>query len=77
MARGLGFTVLPRYAREAFERPEQIRVVESDVPVVDMLWLLHRAEWPLTARSQHVLAELRNALGQIGRPEHFGAGRRP
>ncbi|WDK27973.1 hypothetical protein JH274_08275 [Xanthomonas campestris pv. incanae] len=25
-------------------------------PVVDMLWLIHRAEWPVSARAQQVVA---------------------
>ncbi|WP_407469993.1 hypothetical protein ABFU48_08665 [Xanthomonas campestris pv. raphani] len=25
-------------------------------PVVDTLWLIHRAEWPLSARAQQVVA---------------------
>lgn len=61
VARGLGFTVLPRHARMAFARPEAIRVIEDGVPVVDQLWLIHRAEWPLSARARHVVAHLRQA----------------
>src|SRR5690606_332178 len=41
VARGIGFTVIPRYARRAFA----IQVVENGAKVVDTLWLLHRAEW--------------------------------
>ncbi|QEE39122.1 MULTISPECIES: LysR family transcriptional regulator [unclassified Methylobacterium] len=37
VARGFGFTVIPRYARRAFGKPEAIRVVEWDEPVVDTL----------------------------------------
>ena len=36
VARGLGFTVLPRYARLAFGRPDAIHVVEGAPPVGDM-----------------------------------------
>ncbi|CAL8481444.1 protein of unknown function (plasmid) [Caballeronia sp. S22] len=49
VARGLGFTVIPRYARAAFARQHQIEVVECASPVVEPLWLIHRAEWPLPA----------------------------
>lgn len=55
VALGLGFTVLPQFAREAFERPEALRVVAGEPAVVDTLWLLHRAEWPLSARAKRVL----------------------
>jgi DNA-binding transcriptional LysR family regulator len=55
VARGLGFTVLPRYARQAFSRPELLQVVTGAPEVLDNLWLLHRAEWPLSSRAQRVL----------------------
>ncbi|QFT85494.1 HTH-type transcriptional regulator CysL [Halomonas sp. THAF12] len=55
VAQGLGFSVLPRFAREAFAAPEAIRVVEGSPEVVDDLWLLHRAEWPLSARAERAL----------------------
>ena len=55
VSRGLGFTVIPRFARKAFARANTIRVVESEHQVVDTLWLLHRAEWPLSGRAKRVL----------------------
>ena len=62
VSRGLGFTVIPRYARLAFSRPEAIQVIEGTPAVVDTLWLLHRAEWPLSARAQLVLQRIRPVL---------------
>lgn len=62
VARGLGFTVIPRYARQAFARPDTIRVVEGGAPVVDTLWLVHRAEWPLPARVQRAVEHLREHI---------------
>ncbi|RYF05263.1 MAG: LysR family transcriptional regulator, partial [Oxalobacteraceae bacterium] len=59
VARGLGFTVLPRHARLAFARQEAVRVVAGEAAVVDQLWLIHRAEWPLSARAQRVVAQIR------------------
>lgn len=59
VARGLGVTVLPRHARLAFARQDAIRVVAGGDPVVDQLWLIHRAEWPLSARAQRVVAHIR------------------
>lgn len=58
VARGLGFTVLPHYARSAFRAPEAVRVLDGEPAVVDTLWLVHRAEWPLSGRAQRVLALL-------------------
>jgi DNA-binding transcriptional LysR family regulator len=62
VARGLGFTVLPRHARQAFADQDAIRVIERGSQVDDRLWLLQRAEWPLSARSVRALNWLRERL---------------
>jgi DNA-binding transcriptional LysR family regulator len=62
VSRGLGFSVVPRHARQAFLRPESIRVLEECTPVVDALWLIHRAEWALSRRAQYVIDELHRDL---------------
>lgn len=69
VARGLGFSVLPRFARLAFSRPAGIQVVDADTktPVVDTLWLLHRAEWPLSARAERVLQHMRQHVTTAAR----------
>lgn len=69
VARGLGFSALPRYARLAFSRPESIQVIEAEAaaPVVDTLWLLHRAEWPLTTRAERMLQHNRLHFASAGR----------
>lgn len=62
VAKGLGFTVIPRYARKAFERQEEIYVVECGSQVVDTIWLIHRAEWPLSRRAQTAIAYLKSQI---------------
>jgi DNA-binding transcriptional LysR family regulator len=62
VARGLGFTVLPRHARQAFAQQEAIRVIAQAAPVVDSLWLIYRADWPMSARAAHVVAYLREQM---------------
>ncbi|KND62086.1 Transcriptional regulator, LysR family [Candidatus Burkholderia verschuerenii] len=62
VARGLGFTVIPRYARVAFGGQDAIEVVECGEPLVDTLWLIHRAEWPLAARCARVVEYLRACM---------------
>lgn len=62
VARGLGFTVLPRYARTAFAKQESIRVIGCGALVVDTLWLIHRAEWPLSAYATLAIEYLREHL---------------
>ncbi|WP_136255726.1 LysR family transcriptional regulator [Onishia niordana] len=66
VAQGLGFSVLPRFAREAYPHPEAIRVVQGEPTVVDSLWLLHRAEWPLSARASRAVERLQARL--VGEP---------
>ena len=61
VSRGLGFTVLPRHAREAFGQPEKIRVVEGKREVHDTLWLITRSEWPLSRRAALALEWLANS----------------
>lgn len=62
VARGLGFTVLPRHARQAFAREEAISADCCGVHLVDTIWLIHRAEWPLSARAQLAADWLRSSL---------------
>lgn len=59
VARGLGFTVIPRHARESFAQPDALRVVDCGEPVVDTLWLIHRAEWPLSGPARWLVEQLR------------------
>lgn len=62
VARGLGFTILPHGARQSFHAQEAIDVVECGVSVVDTLWLIHRAEWPLSARASNAVNYVRQHL---------------
>ena len=62
VAQGLGFSVLPRFAREAFEDQHAIRVVEGAPEVSDTLYLIQRAEWPLSARAQRALSVMRETV---------------
>lgn len=62
VARGLGFTVLPRYARLAFANAGQIKVIQGNLLVKDTLWLLHRAEWPLSSRAALVVQRLQDRI---------------
>jgi DNA-binding transcriptional LysR family regulator len=59
VAHGLGFTVIPRYARTAFPRQDEIAVVECGSPVVDTLWLIHRSEWPVSNCAARAIERLR------------------
>jgi DNA-binding transcriptional LysR family regulator len=58
VSRGLGFTVIPRYARQAFARQDLIRVLPGPLEVIDTIWLLHRVEWPMSARAARAVAAL-------------------
>jgi len=77
VARGLGFTVLPRYARRAFGRQEAVRVLEDDPVVMDTLWLIHRAEWPPSARALRVVAHIEEQRAMGGHPGDAPGGREP
>ncbi|MFC0134588.1 LysR family transcriptional regulator [Massilia eurypsychrophila] len=59
VARGLGFAVLPRFAVAAYADQRAIRVASALPPVVDSLWLIHRAQWPLSASAAWAVGQLR------------------
>ena len=66
VARGFGFTVLPRFALEAYPQQQAIRVVEMAPQVIDSLWLIFRAEWPLSAAAAWAVERLREQDWSIG-----------
>lgn len=74
---GLGFTVIPRFARLAFSKPESIQVIEAEPSVVDTLWLLHRAEWPLSVRAEAAVERMRSYFlptDREGNPKDISIG---
>jgi hypothetical protein len=56
VARGFGLTV-PLPCSSGLWRPECHPGDRMGVLVVDRLWLLHRAEWPMSARAVEWLRE--------------------
>ncbi|GMA82448.1 hypothetical protein GCM10025855_19810 [Shewanella glacialipiscicola] len=54
--------MIPQYARKAFERQEDIYVVECGSQVVDTIWFIHRAEWPLSQRAQKTIEFLKGKI---------------
>ncbi|WP_033070316.1 LysR family transcriptional regulator [Thalassospira australica] len=62
VARGLGFTILPRFARKAFRAQDQIAVHDHAPRVFDTLYAISRAEWPLSALSETVLDEIHRVI---------------
>ncbi|MFP8966801.1 LysR family transcriptional regulator [Pokkaliibacter sp. CJK22405] len=62
VARGFGFTVMPRLARQAFARQQDIQVITAAHPVVDKQWLIYRSEWPLPRRLQRVISQLSHVV---------------
>lgn len=59
---GLGFTVLPAHAVEAFEKPEHINVHQLPNPVSETLYLCTFRNRALQARVTTVIAEARQRL---------------
>jgi DNA-binding transcriptional LysR family regulator len=62
VARGFGFTVIPHHARVAFKPQAAIRVVEGKAAVQDTLWLVHRAEWPMSGPANTAVQWLKDNL---------------
>lgn len=62
VSRGLGFTVLPAYAVEAFEKSEHINAHRLANPVSESLYLCVRRHRALQARIKTVIAEAKRWL---------------
>jgi DNA-binding transcriptional LysR family regulator len=59
---GLGFTVLPAYAVEAFNKPELIKVHKLKIPVFETLYLCTHRGKPLANRMFSVIKETKKWL---------------
>ena len=59
---GLGFTVLPAYAVEAFHKPEMIRTYRLSQPVSETLYLCINRDQPLPNRVASVISETKKWL---------------
>jgi DNA-binding transcriptional LysR family regulator len=62
VARGLGFTVLPRFAVQAYHNQQALRLVEAQPAVQDPLWLIYRNEWPLSRAAQLALEQIQRCI---------------
>ncbi|MEP3588404.1 MAG: LysR family transcriptional regulator [Marinobacter sp.] len=62
VSRGLGFTVLPAHAVEAFPRPDLIKVHQLARPVRETLYLCSLRHRPLQKRMETVIAEAKRWL---------------
>lgn len=59
---GMGFTVLPAYAVEAFHKPKQIKAHRLSNPVSETLFLCGRRQRAMQKRMETVIAEARRWL---------------
>jgi len=59
---GMGFTVLPAYAVEAFHKPKQIKAHRLSNPVRETLFLCGRRQRAMQKRMETVIAEARRWL---------------
>lgn len=62
VSRGLGFTVLPAYAVEAFARQEHIRAYALDVAVSEPLYLCYRRQSALPKRVSSLIDVIKGLL---------------
>jgi LysR family transcriptional regulator, transcriptional activator of the cysJI operon len=63
VSRGLGFTVLPAYAIEAFPQPDKVKTHRLSTPASETLFLSFRRNQPLPNRVSTVIGALREGLG--------------
>ncbi|WP_286220542.1 LysR family transcriptional regulator [Marinobacter apostichopi] len=62
VSRGLGFTVLPAYAIEAFQQPETVKTHRLATPASETLFLGFRRNQPLPNRVSTVIDAMREGL---------------
>lgn len=69
VAKGLGFTVLPKSAVENFPLREQISVFENPAPVTETLYLVKKRQRDLPQRFADVSQQLKSGLRTIRNPD--------
>jgi DNA-binding transcriptional LysR family regulator len=62
VCRGLGFTVLPAFATEAFARPEQISIIKLSKKVSEKIYLATHNSKPLSKRAANVVQVVKEKL---------------
>ncbi|WP_028111062.1 LysR family transcriptional regulator [Ferrimonas futtsuensis] len=62
VARGLSFTVLPKYAVEAYDELDKVNIHTLDNPVSEPIFLVYRRHQPLPTRIRHVIDTLEPLL---------------
>ncbi|TKB50253.1 LysR family transcriptional regulator [Ferrimonas sediminicola] len=62
VARGLCFTVLPKYAVEAFGEPDRVAVHSLANPVSEPIYLVYRRHQPHPTRVRHVIDTIKPLL---------------
>ncbi|WP_428927746.1 LysR family transcriptional regulator [Marinibacterium sp. SX1] len=70
VARGLGYTILPRSGVETCAQRDRLRVVPLARPIRHELWLVHRRGRVLPARIRRIIEDIRDTLAgaEAGRP---------
>lgn len=63
VSRGLGFTVLPAYAIEAFPQSDKVKTHRLSTPASETLFLSFRRNQPLPNRVSTVIGAMREGLG--------------
>lgn len=61
IAQGIGFTVLPRSTIDNFHSPERLRVIPSEQPVVENLYLVSKKNRDLPARYEALTTIIKEA----------------
>ncbi|WP_371185498.1 LysR family transcriptional regulator [Thalassotalea maritima] len=62
VAKGLGFTVLPRSAVDSFEARQKLQIFTPTKPVIQTLYLVHKRNRQLPARYQSIGDVIHNAM---------------
>jgi len=67
VAKGLGFTVLPKSAVDTFQAPEKLQILSLKQPVMQTLYMVKKRNRALAARFEVVKSILKKHLGVVKR----------
>lgn len=67
VARGVGYTILPRSGVDAYPRQEALRCLKLASPVRHDLWIVRRRGKILAARTKRIVAEVIDAIKELTR----------
>jgi DNA-binding transcriptional LysR family regulator len=65
IAKGIGFTVIPKCCVDLFPEPEKLKILATDVDVSEPVYLVHKRNAPLASRYRIIVQHIETILAQF------------